>query len=303
MENNSPSPSQHDRLVRWLSEEGYPFELRVGRICSQSGWSVSHASLYTDPQTGKERQIDVVASLASSEVWIPEEEEGYRLIVSYVIETKSRRDKPWAVFTSPFTDDSIESRPLYTLTPPGPGLDLLRVAQTSSDVPFRFLKPGKVAHGVVQSYSTDRANPAYSAVQSAANATVALARTFTPPKSYPESIQAAEAETDRLLPEEMDELMEAAYAPRAIEVFFPLVVIGDEFFEAAVDETDTLKVRSIPIAQVVIASPVAGGGPLLATVVQVNALRQHLLDAGNDVERLFKAAEPRLPEIVQRWFR
>jgi hypothetical protein len=59
-ENTSYKESSND-VRKWLSEQGFPLEMKVAEAF-RSHFSVRQAQYYTDPESGKLREVDVVAS-------------------------------------------------------------------------------------------------------------------------------------------------------------------------------------------------------------------------------------------------
>jgi len=55
-----PSPILSD-VRSWLEREGYVLEMEVARLLVAAHASVTQGARYTDPETGKDREIDVVA--------------------------------------------------------------------------------------------------------------------------------------------------------------------------------------------------------------------------------------------------
>ena len=43
-------PSLVEKVERWATGQGYPFELTVGQQLRQAGWNVQHVQFYTDLQ-------------------------------------------------------------------------------------------------------------------------------------------------------------------------------------------------------------------------------------------------------------
>jgi hypothetical protein len=77
----------------WLAEQGYPLEMEVARLFREAGFSVLQSEYYKDPSTSQHREIDVVASIQRRSKSILRR-------ISFVVECKASRDKPWVVFTS-----------------------------------------------------------------------------------------------------------------------------------------------------------------------------------------------------------
>lgn len=88
------TPVQASKVLEWLDKTGYPLELRAGRACEEAGWGVSYSSWYTDSQTAKPRELDVLA------VTWTHNTAGHTVGFGFCIECKSSPDKPWVGFHS-----------------------------------------------------------------------------------------------------------------------------------------------------------------------------------------------------------
>jgi hypothetical protein len=79
-----------DRVREWLEKSGYPLEMEVAATLHGSGFSVTPSFIYTDEDSGKNREIDILATKSDNM--------GFSH-VGYVIECKSTPN-PWVVFIS-----------------------------------------------------------------------------------------------------------------------------------------------------------------------------------------------------------
>jgi hypothetical protein len=140
------------KLRAWLQKEGYPFELRAGREFQQSGWQVFHGTYYTDPETGKLREIDLDVS------WGPygglDEKRG--LVSFHLVCECKQSEKPWVVFTSRDADDSKHR--LSGHLAPGPfGSRALDHGVTIMRDSLRALLPNtRIGHGVTKAFADSR---------------------------------------------------------------------------------------------------------------------------------------------------
>ena len=83
-----------DGVKKWFTKHGYPLELQTARHFQTGGFDVAHSSFYKDPETGKLREIDVVASrdLPGGKWWIR---------VTFVVECKAGQNQSWVLLGSP----------------------------------------------------------------------------------------------------------------------------------------------------------------------------------------------------------
>jgi hypothetical protein len=83
-----------DAALKWLSSQGSLLEMKVAKRFSENNFEVISSSIYEDPITKVGREIDVIASkgklLEKHIVWD----------ITFVIECKYSKDKPWVLFRS-----------------------------------------------------------------------------------------------------------------------------------------------------------------------------------------------------------
>lgn len=160
-------------LHKWLALQGYPLELRVGRLLREGGWHVEHARWFADPETDKLRELDIKA-----ERWIGGEDNATAMSVELVVECKSSVGKPWVAFTTPRENVPSILRPTAVADPFS--RDAMRVA-VSKKLSFPdLLRPrGRLAHGLVKAHSEgksgDPTSP-FAAVQGALAASRAIGK-------------------------------------------------------------------------------------------------------------------------------
>jgi hypothetical protein len=79
------------KVKSWLESQGYPLEMYVAKKFAEFGFDIGQSVYYKDIETGKSREIDVIAFkyFNSYGVWFN---------LAFVIECKLSRDKPWIVF-------------------------------------------------------------------------------------------------------------------------------------------------------------------------------------------------------------
>src|SRR5262249_51188140 len=79
---------------KWLGKHGYPLGLQTARRFQAAGFDVTHSSFYEDPETGKPREIDIIASkdLVGGK-W------GIR--VTFFVECKAGQKQSWVLIGTP----------------------------------------------------------------------------------------------------------------------------------------------------------------------------------------------------------
>lgn len=88
MENRT---DEFKKIKDWISKNGYPLEINTAKKFKKNDFHVSQSLFYKDLESGKYREIDVIAHKTF-------EFNNVSLNVSFVIECKKTTDKPWIVF-------------------------------------------------------------------------------------------------------------------------------------------------------------------------------------------------------------
>jgi hypothetical protein len=150
----------------WLLKQGYPLEMHVAKVLREAGYEVSQGEYYSDEESGKAREVDLIASF---EVPIRGQEKG--IYLTFVIECKVA-PKPWVVFLGDWA-----SRPLLffdAMTNPAGGV-LLNSREEFSDLPAQGIINGPefVAYGATIAFKEGKQgdqDQAYRACLTAAKA-------------------------------------------------------------------------------------------------------------------------------------
>jgi hypothetical protein len=87
----SKNDSMEKKILEWLTDQGYPLEMQVATSFRKNGFDVIQSHFYADPEDENFREIDIVATKP--------EITGITKI-SFVLECKSSKKKPWVLFTS-----------------------------------------------------------------------------------------------------------------------------------------------------------------------------------------------------------
>ncbi|MDH3998804.1 MAG: hypothetical protein OET90_08180 [Desulfuromonadales bacterium] len=186
------------KLAKWLETQGYPLEMKVASALSKQGFYVLQGAYYDDPETNTTREIDVVASTRDIRGHFQ---------VSFVIECKSTRDKPWVLFTS---EDHVDGNRLlrYATKPEKTHaiLDEKFSQNTEAVLGLKwFVKEQRLAYGAATAFSSGD-DPAYKGIMSALKASMGLCR-----------------QTSKHTP---------------LHFIFPVVVLEGRLFEAYLDKNE-----------------------------------------------------------------
>lgn len=243
-----------ERVAEWLETQGYPLEMRVAREFRTERFRVIQSEYFSDPDTKTSREIDVVASIDAKQ-------DSYLFRVTFVVECKMSREKPWVLFTGTsmgLADPArVAQRVGNTL-----GRRLLRTVafDTTAQQIGLFDLRGRPAHGVTQAF-TSGTDAAYAAVHSVAKATAALAAT------------------------------RGGSPVPVLLVFFPVVVIEGRLFEYFIDQNDDPAVNEIAQGTLLWRNPVVNEPHTIIDVVTLNELPAYVSRAHAACQVLFEYAD------------
>ena len=240
------------RLTEWLSQQGYPLEMRVASIFRKGGFSVSQGSYYADPESGDNREIDVVATMIDPVGFLQ---------VSGVIECKSSKDKPWILFTGQEQLSRLFSFGMLSEQARGKLVEKLSAGKDEVlSLPW-FVKPERTGFGLTVAFRSGD-DPAYKAVLSALKAAIDV-----------------NAEGN------------GAYAV-PLRFVFPVVLIEGRLFEATLDGEGSVMVHEIDDGFLTAYRKVAGhtcSSVHILTDRSASALCADAIEVMNCLKNLLKA--------------
>jgi hypothetical protein len=236
---NQPPDNVYAFVRKWLDQQGYPLELRVGRVFAEAGWNVSHAAFYEDPETHKQREIDLYAFTS------PPQLPGVGVVLA--VECKTSPKKPWVAFSSQRSAAQARMAALWHV-PWGVGQDAVSrfATLTAGALPTVFDMPALVAHGAASVKNGDGPDPAYAAVMSAAKAAAARA-----------------AFDNRGVLEEAWPL---------IEIVFPVVVLDGHLFEFFLASDGTEQLQEVEQVKLLMTDRSIGTDVLVVTITTEQGL-------------------------------
>lgn len=88
----SEQDSLQNKVGNWIKGQGYPLEMAVANAFHSADFDVSLSDLYSDPETGEQREIDVVAATRKYP------KGSFVFEMNYCIECKTSSEKPWILF-------------------------------------------------------------------------------------------------------------------------------------------------------------------------------------------------------------
>lgn len=257
-----------ESVLKWLREEGYPLELRVGELLRNARWLVEHAHWYEDPSTGKARELDLVARRGTSTA-----DHSSVLTFSLAVECKTS-SSAWVVFTSPlnlgaalrigravdeFSNDALAVARKYKIPAP-------RV----------FGLAGNMGHGIAKAHSGhskgDPTGP-YAALLGAATAA-------------------------RQLGKESERWWQTEPGNYQAHVVAPVVVLDGPLFEYSISDGEE-QLREVQSSRVVLAMPGLLEG-FVVSLVTISQLETWVADVTEEVDRFCEAMLPHAFEVIRR---
>lgn len=261
------------KLRAWLANEGYPFELRVGRTLHDADWDVFHGQHYLDPETGKLREVDVHAAFGP---YLGDTKGMGMVSVHLVCECKVSQGKPWIVFTSRQGDDELGL--VSRLTPGEPASHALSHAVLTNRGKLSTLVMGsRIGHGVtrafVESRSADPTGP-FAAVLGAMTAASALSN-----RHY-------------------SSLLQGTGKSVWLSIYLPVVVLLGQLFEFYLDEAGNEVLAECSRAHVLAYPPGLDPNPILVQLVSAQVLPTFAASAHAEARFVAQAI---LPEARRIW--
>jgi hypothetical protein len=225
------------KLRDWLSTQGYPLEMRVAQEFQSSDFIVTQSQYYLDPETSKQREIDVVARKDGE--WF----DYFLLDVQFAISCKNATKRPWVVFSSETKYSSGVLEGAFVPSTAG-ALFKKRLWGTTDYTSLRLLKaPVRRGYSVTEGFTTGVDVP-FQAIMSATK--------------YADSVASA-TNLQKDPPGEKP----AVYA----SLVCPVVIIAGNLFEAYLDVDGSLQVCEIQRTSLRWGYPLSNSGQQLADVL------------------------------------
>jgi hypothetical protein len=257
------------RVREWLEHEGYPLEFQVARKFRDAGFVVRQGTYVKEPGLEAPREIDVIAFRDGHL-------ERYLLRVSYVVECKWSKDKPWVVFTSHHgmatsacVAQSIASDLGSAILWKDAGVKYLQ------DLDL-FETPVRSGFNGRQALSKDGNDRFYNAIRSVVSAAKNVVDEYDDPNR------------------------KSGQLPKIATVAFPVIIVQGDLYEAFLDPEDNdLQLKRTPHVRCHWRG--SKEWPLHATVdiVTFDHLDKFLETRSSQVETLLRIMEMSLKEIVQ----
>jgi hypothetical protein len=215
---NRQHKTTQEGVLEFLNNEGYPLEMHVAKCFRHAGFQVFQSNIYVDKETGKDREIDVVAY--SSRFF-----GDYLISIRAIIECKYAKF-PWVLLSK--EDRLLQKLGMenYYCTDNNGRILLERLAvEPEFMLPPRFMIERRTCYGLtdISTKDSDVKTP-YKAVKTLLNSLI--------------------YEKDKKADENL------------LTIYVPVIVIQGQLFEAFLNEADEIEVHEIKEGQLIYKSNV-----------------------------------------------
>lgn len=262
------------KIKNWLNTQGYPLEMIVARAFRDAGFVTTPSEYFTDSKTQKMREIDVVAR-AFHVV------EHFVLKLTFVIECKLAKKKPWLLFTTPNLSlrgrSVVEQRAASMI-----GNEFLQKISSREDVqklPI-FNVPNTTAYGIADVRFNDGGddeegnNVSYIAAAKASDAAIA-------------QLRLADQGTEQVGP--------------VCEIVFPVIVAGNRLFECYLDEKSETVVSEVSSGLLVWHSESLAKPMSIITIITQSEVEKFAREAAAACKVIYDSCRPEIDELAERW--
>lgn len=207
-------PLMKKEITDWIQKGGFPFEMQVANAFLDAGFKVAQAIYYQDSDSNKTRETDIIAYTYArvNDIWV---------VLTFVIECKSSKDKPWVIFSNPRVFNSLDEQlPIYCTKN---GISLLKSLKSKGNFKSSLIFKNKRHFG-------------YSIATAFNNATE---------KSY-EAIQSVTKACEYFVSQSEIKRLSSC------NIYFPCVFIEGEMFSATMKKDNDLEIKPIDEAELLI---------------------------------------------------
>ena len=231
------------KIHDWLSEQGYPLEMKVARSFRNAGFRTIQSEYFHDPETETEREVDVVAS-------IDRDVDDLLVRIEFVVECKQSTAKPWLLFTSPREPLAPPARVAQRLGSTVARCVLEQLCQDeSAQRSDLFTLSGPPAYGATQALTSGK-DSVFGAMASVSSAAISIATEYDDRKNDSFSIA---------------------------KFVFPLIVVDTKLFGVQLsDDAEEVLISDISEGTVIWRSQRARVPHTIIPVVSAEALNAHI---------------------------
>ncbi|MEP7318171.1 MAG: hypothetical protein ABI921_05510 [Panacibacter sp.] len=245
----------NDKLKDWLEKQGYPLEMRVAKELTNFGFESYQSHYYTDPETEKQREIDVIGNCRSSN--------GTNIVnFQLIIECKNNQDKPWIAFSGFKSEISSSS---YISQRPACRIGVRYLEHISKiqylETDELFKQPSSLAYNVTQAFESN-SDKVYSALMSVVNAI-----------KYRRERVNSETTFSNLC-----------------EIYFPIIVIGGKLFDCFLNENNENCVIEVEQKHLLWRSKVLNTPNIVIEITTLESFKRRLPIFKSDFDKVVQLA-------------
>jgi hypothetical protein len=260
--------SLNQKVIDWLKDQGYPLEMKMSLILQENGFKVIQSEYYSDPENKDPREIDI---FASKQKIIKD----VLFRISYVIECKHSKDKPWLLFTSNETKLADQARVAQRAANSLGRFYLNEIALNENAQSLDLFKlPNRPAYGITQAFTSGK-DVCYAAVTSVSKATSANV-------------------------EELDSMTKTnlrkftLFRRKICSIFMPIVIVDGNLLEVFLDENAKILVNEIENGTLLWRNPLVGMPHTIINIISANDFERYINLADNSISKFFELAENEL---------
>lgn len=247
----------NDKIKEWLEKQGYPLEMRVAKELTNFGFESYQSHYYTDPETEKQREIDVIGNCRASN--------GTNIVnFQLIIECKNNQDKPWVAFSN--LENEL-SRNVYINQRPACRIGVKYLDYISKiqglDTSELFRQPSRLAYNVTQAFESN-SDKVYSALMSVVNAI-----------KYRRERVNSETTFNNLC-----------------EIYFPIIVVGGKLFDCFLDENNENCVTEVEHKYLLWRSKVLNTPNVIIEITTLESFKRRLPIFKSDFDKVINLATP-----------
>ncbi|PQA78271.1 hypothetical protein [Rhodoferax sp. TS-BS-61-7] len=153
-----------EKVLKWLQSTGFPLEMAAANAFRRAGFEIRQSTVYTDSETGKGREIDIIAA---DQDWIG------TVNISCVLECKAST-KPWVVLTSDDAWAAFNRLSMFAVMS-DLAKECLATRIAERAIQSHIQRPARGGYGLRQALA-DGGDAAYTASCNAMKASMSIAR-------------------------------------------------------------------------------------------------------------------------------
>jgi len=246
-----PDNTLNARLIDWLNTQGYPLEMNVAEVLHKLKYNVLQSEYFIDQESGNNREIDIIASL--------HKEIGNTFIrISFIVECKVSREKPWIIFTSKNTSLAPPARVAQRAGSRKGKITLRNIAHKDEIQQLNlFSLPERSGYGLTQAFTSGN-DVAYNSCVSVSKAT-------------------------RSITERYDEQKNEKF----VNISFPVIVIDGKLIETYLDDNNEVCINEVNKGVLLWRNPIVGMPHTVITILTKDTLEEYFSSIRADVVKIF----------------